>query len=187
MNSKPVWLKQPEVSIAMGTNRCVVWTVATACYQSRHQDCEHFATVEYEHCRDQSLRGNPDHFAVKRQCQWWWLQTCLDSISSRSMWTTNELTRSSQTAKIVLSSFNEIYSWVSSAYCERLVIPKLEMTSTIGDTYSENGSLRNAELANHCLGSTATEIDEMGSVTQVWAEPLQCTAGYTKIKIKSRY
>jgi len=41
--------------------------------------------------------------------------------------------------EIVLSSFSETYSSVSSAYCERL-IPKLEMTLTIGDTYSENSN-----------------------------------------------
>jgi len=53
--------------------------------------------------------------------------------------------------------------------------------------WTQNGSLRNAELANHCLGSTATNRDELGSVTQVWAEPLHCTAGYAKNKIKSRF
>jgi len=45
-----------------------------------------------------SLGGNP-HFAVERQCQWCWLQTSLDSMTSRSMWTTNELTRISHTAE----------------------------------------------------------------------------------------
>jgi len=111
-------------------------------------------------------------------------------MTSRSMWTTNELTRSSQTAERELSHLSVKYTAECHQHSvkERYLNWKWHWRSVKREQQqTQNGSLRNAELAYHCLGSTATDRNELGFVTQVWCEPLQCTTGYTKIQIESRF
>jgi len=159
------------------------------CFANRVNVCierqvviDHFPTVEYEYCRDQSLRGNP-HFAVVHQCQWWWVQTCLDSM--------NWLEAVSQQRESSL-----IFQWnLQLSVISILWNTDTETGNDVDDQWhvqreqqrTQNGFLRTAELANRCLGSMATDRDKLGPVTQVWAETLQCTAGYTKFNIESRF